>query len=120
MNLKASIIFKNKTDDAIVGIEKNLAIAVEKSLYTLERAIKIETPVKHGNLKRSITKRMTGKFEGDVFTSPLEDGKELNYAIYVEYGTRYMAPRAMFRKGVANSEAEVDQIFNTELNKKVV
>lgn len=120
MNLKASIKFLNKTDDAIVGIDENLSIAVQKSLFTMERAIKNNTPVKEGTLKRSITTRMMNKVEGEVFTSPLIDGKELNYAVFVEYGTRYMAPRAMFRKGVAQSEPEIGQIFNTELNKKVV
>ncbi len=118
--LSASLKFINKTDDAIEGIDKNVSIAVQKSLVVMERNIKGNTPTKHGTLKRSITMRLNNPFEGEIYTSPLVDGKEVDYAVYVEYGTRYMAPRAMFRKGVAQSEEQIQQHFADELKKKVV
>lgn len=118
--LKASVKFDNNTDQAITGIGKNISIAVQKSLAVLDRNIKVNTPVRDGTLRRSITQRLLNPFAGEIYTAPLMDGKEVNYAVHVEYGTKYMAPRAMFRKGVAQSEEKIQQIFDEELSKKVV
>jgi len=118
--LKASVKFNDHTDEALTGIGKNISIAVQKSLAVLDRNIKVNTPVKHGTLRRSITQRLLNPFAGEIYTAPLTDGKEMNYAVYVEFGTRHMAPRAMFRKGVAQSEDQIQQIFDDELSKKVV
>lgn len=120
MDIKASIKFDNHTDEAVKNIGKNISVAVEKSLIVMDKNIKINTPVKHGTLKRSINYRMKNNLEGEVSTASFVDGKEVNYAVYLEYGTRHMAPRAMFRKGVAQSETDIDKIFSDELNKKVV
>jgi HK97 gp10 family phage protein len=118
--LKASVTFKNHTDEALTGVGKAISTAVQKSLAVMERNIKVNTPIRSGTLARSITQRLNTPFDGDIFTAPLVDGKEIDYAIHVEYGTKYMAPRAMFRKGVAQSEKKIEQIFNDELGKKVV
>jgi HK97 gp10 family phage protein len=120
MSLKASVKFIDHTNDALTGIGKAINTAVQKSLAVMERNIKANTPIRHGTLARSITSKMLNPLEGQVDTSQVAGGKEVNYAIFVEYGTRYMAPRAMFRKGVAQSEARIQQIFDEELSKKVV
>lgn len=77
----------------------------------MTRNVKVATPVKEGHLKRSIADRMTSPFSGEVYSGATEGGKEINYAVFIEYGTRYIAPRAMFRKGVAASEDQIMQIF---------
>lgn len=118
--LKATVKFDNHTDEALTGIDRNTSVAVQKSLAVMERNIKVNTPIRHGTLARSITQKMNSPYEGEVFTQPVMDGLEVNYAKFVEYGTRHMAPRAMFRKGVAQSEARIQDIFDEELNKKVV
>lgn len=118
--LKASVKFKSYTGEALTGVGKAISTAVEKSLSILELNIKKNTPIRSGTLARSITQRLNSPFDGDIFTAPLEDGKEIDYAIHVEYGTKHMAPRAMFRKGVAQSEKKIEQIFNDELGKEVV
>jgi HK97 gp10 family phage protein len=118
--LKATVKFDNKTDDALSGIGRQTSIAVQKGLAVMERNIKVNTPIRNGTLARSITQKLNTPFEGEVFTQSVMDGKEVNYAIFVEYGTRFMAPRAMFRKGVAQSEDRIQAIFDEELNKKVI
>jgi len=101
-------------------------VAVEKSIKVIERNVKVNTPVKHGYLRRSITSKMTGFGKGEVFTNPVvsqtrkgkTSHKEVSYAVYVEYGTRYMAPRAMFRKGVGQSQKQIKAIFAEEAKKQ--
>lgn len=115
--LKARVDFKNYTNDAINGAGKFIEIAVGKSILLMERNIKANTPIRTGTLARSITSKKTGFGEGEVFSAPVAGGKEINYAIHVEYGTQHMAPRAMFRKGVAQSEERIKQIFAEEAQK---
>lgn len=122
MALKAIVEFINHKSDVQASIESFINRAVDKSTKVMERNIKVFTPVKHGYLKRSITSKMTGFGKGEVFTNPVASltrkgktaHKEVSYGVYVEYGTRHMAPRAMFRKGVAASEDQIKQIFTDE------
>lgn len=122
MSLKAIFNYKDFTPQVLTGVGKFIDRAVEKSLAVMELNIKQNTPVKTGTLKRSITSKKTTFGKGEVFTNPniriTRAGKkmhaDLNYAIHVEYGTRYMAPRAMFRKGVEQSEERIKQIFAEE------
>lgn len=100
------------------GLEDNIANfvtkAVDKSTKVMERNVKVNTPVKDGHLKRSIRSRMTDAFSGEVYNEASEGGREINYAVFIEYGTRHIAPRAMFRKGVAQSEDQIISIFGQE------
>ena len=127
MELKAIVNYKSYLSETEKGIGEFVNIAVEKSIAVMERNIKVNTPVKHGYLKRSITSKMTGFGQGEVFTNPIGNvakgtskkkgiaqHKEVSYAVHVEYGTKYMAPRAMFRKGVAQSEEKIKDIFQHE------
>jgi HK97 gp10 family phage protein len=133
--LKATVIFNNRTPEFEGDAAKFVTKAVGKSAKLMERNVKIETPVKHGYLRRSISSNMTGQFSGEVFTNPISEitkitskgskkkktvsRKEVSYAVYVEYGTRYMAPRAMFRKGVGKSEKGIKQIFADEAKAEI-
>lgn len=114
---KATVSFKSHTKEVETGIAKKINLGVQKSLAILEGAIKINTPVKHGHLRRSISNHMTDEFSGEVFTGVVEGGAEINYAKHVEYGTKFMAPRAMFRKGAAASEDRIKGILNEALKK---
>lgn len=96
------------------GVGEFIDQAVGKSVKVMERNIKANTPVREGHLKRSIFSRVTGFGQGEVRTQAVEGGKEIDYAVHVEYGTRHMAPRAMFRKGVAQSEDQIKDIFQHE------
>lgn len=114
MPLKAIITYKSKTKEFESGLATAINRSVEKSLAVMDRNIKVNTPVKEGHLKRSIHHKMTDAFSGEVFTNPVEGGTEVTYGVYLEYGTKYMAPRAMFRKGVAQSEDKIKDIFQHE------
>ena len=125
LNIKATL--KVDMDNLEKGVGKYVDRAVGKSLNVMERNIKYNTPVRHGYLRRSITNKKTGFGQGEVFTNPigsigssvaskkgLPATKPVRYAVYVEYGTSRMAPRAMFRKGVQQSENAIRQIFKDE------
>jgi len=115
--LKAILKYKSNTSNLETGIGKFIDRAVKKSLAVMERNVKVNTPVKEGHLRRSITHRTTGFGKGEVFNQAVEGGKEINYAIYQEYGTKHIAPRAMFRKGVGQSQEKIKQIFKEEAQK---
>src|SRR5690606_558344 len=125
--MKATVQFISRKPTVEKGIGLFVNRAVEKSVKVIEKNVKVETPVRHGYLRRSITSKMTGFGKGEVFTNPISNvtkatskrksiaqHKEVSYAVYVEYGTRHMAPRAMFRKGVGKSERQIKQIFKDE------
>ena len=128
--IKATINYTSHVNEVSKSIGSSIGIAVEKSLAIMERNIKVNTPVKHGYLRRSISSKVTKLGQGEVFTNPIGSvtkatankkgiakHKEVSYAVHLEYGTKYMAPRAMFRKGVAQSEERIKQIFADELKK---
>lgn len=125
--LKAVIQFIDHSDSVESGIGKFIDRAVSKSILVMERNVKNNTPVHHGYLRRSIASKKTGFGQGEVFTNPIGNvteatskkkgiarTKPVSYAVFVEYGTRHMAPRAMFRKGVADSEKQIQDIFKQE------
>lgn len=123
--MKAEVFFKSKSKAIEKGIGRYVDRAAQRSSLEMERQIKIATPVKEGHLRRSITSRKTGFGKAEVFTNPLitvtkkgtKQGKAVNYAVYVEYGTKYMAPRGMFRKGAKKSEPRIKNIFREEAKK---
>ncbi len=130
MALKAVIEFISHKSSLEAGIGQFVNRAVEKSIKVAERNVKANTPVKHGYLRRSIASDMTGFGKGEIFTNPIgsvakktaskkgiSQHKEVSYAVYVEYGTKYMAPRAMFRKGLGQSQKQIKQIFRDEARK---
>lgn len=117
MALKLTINFKTRTQQLQEGVGKFVDRAVQKSVKVMERNVKINTPVKHGHLRRSIHSRSTGFGKGEVYNEAVEGGKEITYAIYQEYGTRHIAPRAMFRKGAGQSQKEIQSIFAEEARK---
>lgn len=114
MSLKAIVTFVSGRAQFEGEAAKAVKKAVEKSVLVMELNVKLNTPVITGNLKRSIGSKADG-FSGSVFSAAQAGGKEINYAKFVEYGTAHMAPRAMFRKGVAQSEERIKSLINGEL-----
>lgn len=107
--LKSEIKFTSKVPQAIESFADFIEAAVEKSLAVATNAVIKETPFDHGNLAKSIAlqSRMTSKSSAEIRTN-------VKYAVYQEFGTKYMAPRAMFRKGVSMSQDRIKEIFNNE------
>lgn len=113
--LKATINFLNHRPAVEKGIVQGfLERAVGRSILVMERNIKANTPVREGHLRRSIFSKVTGLGKGEVRTAATEGGKQIDYAVHVEYGTRHQAPAAMFRKGTAQSEQQIKEIFSYE------
>jgi HK97 gp10 family phage protein len=79
---------------AIVGRQlAAVAGAVDETLTAIEQDVKgggpHAAPYRTGNLRRSYHKTLTGPAQGEVGNDP----QVAHYAIYVELGTRRMAPR---------------------------
>lgn len=119
MAIKTTITFKNNRVPVERAVLESIDRATERSAALLSRNVKVNTPVKEGHLKRSIAFRKTGIGSAEVYNASVEGGREINYAVHVEYGTRYMAPRAMFRKGAAQSEKPIQGIFKQELERVI-
>lgn len=118
MSLKAIIKFINKTDEASNEIANFINRATQKSALVMERNIKLSATnsFNHptGNLRRSIRARDIEFAKSEVVINPVNEGADVNYAIHLEYGTKYITPRAFIRKGVANSQDRIQQIFADE------
>jgi len=118
MSLKAVVRFFNGTDETIGEILDFVDKATKKSALVMERNIKntARSSFKQqtGNLRRSIRARDTDVGESEVVINPVNEGADVNYAIHLEYGTRYITPRAFIRKGVLASEQQINEIFGQE------
>lgn len=71
------------------------------------------SPIDSGKLRESVGHESTGYATGQVFM-------EKNYAVHVEFGTKFMPPRPVFRLGVADAEDDNARILEAELNKGIV
>jgi HK97 gp10 family phage protein len=63
------------------ALEGKVADCVQKAVRDVEAQAKARAAVDTGAMKSSITGRMTGRFSGEV-------APHVEYAIFVEYGTR--------------------------------
>lgn len=117
MELKATVSYTDHTPEVNSALAEAIRRAVGRSILVMERNIKVFTPVVTGHLRRSIYSKQVSPSEGEVRTAAVEGGKEIDYAVYVEYGTRHMAPRAMFRKGAQASDQQIKAIFRDEAKK---
>ncbi len=70
---------------------------LKKKAVQVESAAKRNTPVETGRLRASMTHEM-GTEGRDIVARV---GTNVDYAIYVELGTRYFAARAMLRNAVS-------------------
>jgi HK97 gp10 family phage protein len=65
----------------------------------VERNTKRDAPVKRGHYRRSITHRVE---RDKAFV-----GTNVNYAPFLEYGTRFMRARAPLQRGLQNSQGQI-------------
>jgi len=120
MSLKVLINFINKRSSVEDGIGKFIDRAVKKSALVMEKNIKDVSRSafvwRTGNLGRSISanKNDLGFGKAEVSINPISEESDVNYGIHLEYGTKYIAPRAFIRRGAANSEDKIKDIFRDE------
>ena len=95
----------NKTET----VEKDVSKLVKDTLHNIERDAKLNLTkndsVKSGRLRGSITTNIISTYSGEV-------GTNVEYAEYVEYGTRYQSAHPYFEPAVEKNEDK----FNEELD----
>lgn len=84
---------------------------VKKAAYELEARAKTEVPVDTGNLKNSIST----SFENDGLTGVVSTNVE--YAAYVEFGTRRMAARPYMTPAAEQVRKSFERAVRDELAK---
>lgn len=92
------VVRNNEFTRIAATLEPKLAVVVATTALEVEGAAKTAVPVKTGNLRRSL------------HTQPLDPlhalvGTDVEYAAYVEYGTRYMGAQPYLTPAVEFSRA---------------
>lgn len=77
---------------------------IKRVLMQVEAAAKKRTPVRTGNLRRSITNKVETAQRGRV-------GTNVKYAPYVHEGTRYTKGRPFLRQGLEDSRGAIEQLL---------
>jgi HK97 gp10 family phage protein len=83
--------------------------ALERSAMSVQSQAKLLAPVDTGRLRASIDRRIEGR------TAYV--GTNLDYAPYVEYGTRYMRAQPYFEPALERKQRTIITIFNEEIDK---
>jgi HK97 gp10 family phage protein len=91
-------------------LKKSLKKAFHDSLDVLTDEIRKVTPVDTGRLRNSIHSEVL-QDSGDILVGVV--GTDVEYAVFVEFGTVKMEPRAMFRIGSANAKERISQLFRS-------
>lgn len=86
-------------------VEKDVSKLIKNTLHNIERDAKKECPYDTGRLRGSITTNIISTYSGEV-------GTNVEYAEYVEYGTRYQSAQPYFEPAVEKNEEK----FNEELD----
>ncbi len=78
-------------------VEKDVSKLIKNTLHNIERDAKKQCPVDTGRLRGSITTNIISTYSGEV-------GTNVEYAEYVEYGTRYQSAQPYFEPAVEKNE----------------
>ena len=82
-------------------VEKDVSKLIKDTLHNIERDAKLNLTkndsVKSGRLRGSITTNIISTYSGEV-------GTDVEYAEYVEYGTRYQNAKPYFEPAVDENE----------------
>ncbi len=97
----------------IEKLRKSLRQAFHDSLDILTDEIRKVTPVDTGRLRNSIHPEAL-QDSGDVLVGTV--GTDVEYSVYVEFGTSKMEPRAMFRIGSANAKPKIRKKFKEAID----
>ncbi len=114
-----STFFRDYTGKAKSEINGELEKALAESALHMEACIKANTPVDTGRLRSSITSRSSllapGAKKGEALV-----GTNVEYAAYVEYGTKFQRPQPYMRAGAADAEDGIETIFKKHLGSVVL
>lgn len=94
-----------------IGELRKIQEVVKVNTTEMHRKASRKVPVDTGHLKRSITTEFTdGGLTGRVST-------DVEYAVYVEYGTRFMTSRAFFRPSLYEQRIQFQKDMSRLLKK---
>ena len=110
ITMKGAKRLQNAFRKSPTTVKKHLGIAMEKSAFQLEREIKPITPADTGRLRTSIGNEAK---EGVRQVSPFrtEIGTKVEYAHFLERGTRFMKARPFMRTGANKATPEINRFF---------
>lgn len=94
---------------APVKMTKELNRAVQSSIFYIERASKLRTPVDTGRL-RSSHKRMFTQLKGEI-------GTHTDYDSYVHWGTKFILGRPYLFEAVMDGEIDINKFFTDAVQK---
>ena len=105
-----SIKYTSHKSECEAAVDKAIARALEICGGTAERYAKEICPVRTGRLRGSI---------GHAKKNPTTEqvGTDVEYAPYVELGTRYQKAQPYLRPAVENHRGEYERIIRSELNR---
>ena len=99
--------FNKWLDSAPDKVVRAIGNVIQKTAYLIERGAKVNAPVDTGRLRSSISasiRPMTATIAANV-----------NYAVFVHEGTRYMASRPFLFDATRDVEPQIDSLVLSEL-----
>lgn len=124
MSFKSVVKFLDNKDTTLKIVGQFVTKAVGKSALLMEQNVKTVARTafvqRTGHLGRSIRANYKNQPFGkaEIQINPIREGEDINYALYLEYGTKYITPRAFIRKGVGISKKGIKNIFAEEAKKQ--
>jgi HK97 gp10 family phage protein len=110
MKLTGSVELQKKLDQLSMAMAAQaLATAVTAGALVIENAAKQRSPVRTGNLRRSIHTEPARAADGKAATARV--GTNVEYAPYVEFGTRRMSARPYLRPALDEGKAEAQRVM---------
>ena len=109
-------VFKSRSKEFEKLLETETDKAVAESVEVMAGRIKALTPVRTGRLRSSITPS-SRLLDGRCPSGEGQVGTNVEYAPYVEYGTRHQKPQAYMRRGAEASLETVRRIFSDRLGR---
>ncbi len=102
-------VFDRVLRDALVGIGEIVVARAKGTRSFSDRS---------GFLRASIAAdEPTGSFaSGDLAIDVVAGGGSVYYAPFIEFGTRYIAPRGFMRTAVVESEADIDRVIDDAID----
>lgn len=99
--------FLKKVDTSRKEVNNALNSGIKKVLFYTEAEAKTETPVDTGTLRNSY-RQVFGNLYGQIFNFR-------KYGVFVHEGTKFSKGNPFLTRTVANTESEVNKIFEEEI-----
>lgn len=133
MKLKGVVEYKDNSSHASKEVQGFITRSVSKAAFLMEKETKEVLTGLYakrtdkqkqrykltGHLRRSVRANTKGMEFGsaEMQVNPVREGADTNYAIHLEYGTKYIAPWAFMRKGIGRAKKHIPKIFADEAKK---